>query len=83
MASKWHEEDAGALKVGSHRRVYGGLKSRTREELAGQWKAWSVCDRPMRQAVKWEDVKANIVGCIAGYERPLRNIRSLAPADGM
>ena len=39
MASKWHEEDAGALKVGSHRRVYGGLRSRTREELAGQWKA--------------------------------------------
>ena len=83
MASNWHEEDAGALEVGSHRRVYGGLRSRTREELAGQWKAWSVCDWSMRQAVNWADVKANIVGCIAAYERPVGNVRSLAHADGV
>ena len=30
LASDWHEQDAGALKVGSHLRVYGGLRSRTR-----------------------------------------------------
>ena len=82
MASNWHEEDAGAFKVGSHRRVYGGLRSRIREELAGQWKAWSVCDWPIK-AVNWADVKGNIVGCIAGYERPVENIRSLAHADGL
>ena len=82
MASKWHEEDAGTFKVGSDRRVYGGLRSRTREELAGQWKVWSVWDRTIK-AVNWVDVKANIVGSIAGYERPVENIRSLAHADGM
>ena len=26
-----------------------------------QWKTWSEQDRPTRQAVKWADVKANIV----------------------
>ena len=55
-----HEEVAVSVKVGSHSRVHEGLRSHTLEELAAQWKAWSVCDRPISQAVTRADVKANI-----------------------
>ena len=31
------------------------------EELAEIWKAWSVYERPIKQAVTWADVKGNIM----------------------
>ena len=52
MANNVREENAGFHTVGSHRTVYGGSRSHTLEELAALWKAWSVCDRPIGQAVK-------------------------------
>ena len=45
----------------SQRRVHGGSRSHILEEPAALWKAWSVHDPPNRQAVNWDDVKANIV----------------------
>ena len=57
LADNGCEEDVGSHKVGSHHRVYG----RTLEDLAAPWKAWSVYDRPMEQAVKWAHVKTNTV----------------------
>ena len=69
MASNWHGEDAGNLKVGSHRRVYGGLRSRTREELAGQWKVRSVRDQPM-------EAGCELVRCQGQHCRLHRQLRT-------
>ena len=38
MANDVHEEDVSSHEVGSHCRVYGGLRSRTLEGLADFWK---------------------------------------------
>ena len=38
MASSVREENEGSHKVGSHRRVYGSLRSHTLEELAEFWR---------------------------------------------
>ena len=61
LANNAHEEDAGPHKVGSHRRVYGGLRSHTFEELANFWMLWSEYDWPIEHAVTWADVESNIV----------------------
>ena len=53
-----HEEDAGFDKVGSHRRVYGGLRSHTLEELTEFWQVWSEYDRPIEQVVTWTDISS-------------------------
>ena len=58
MANNVHEADVSSHKVGSHRRVLGGL---TLEELEALWRAWSEQDRPVRQALTWAVVKATIV----------------------
>ena len=52
MANNVREENAGFHTVGSHGTVYGGSRSHTLEELAALWKQWTVCDRPIGQAVK-------------------------------
>ena len=70
VANTVHEEDAGSHKVGSYRRVYGGSRSRTREELAAPWKAWSVYDQPMEPAVNWA-LSSNIV--VMQVASPLTN----------
>ena len=44
MPNSVHGEDASSHDVGSHRRVSGGLRGHTLEELA-QWRVWSEQDR--------------------------------------
>ena len=51
MANGVHEENLGSHKMGCHRRVYGGLRNRTREELADFWKMWSENAQQKEQAV--------------------------------
>ena len=61
MTNNVHEEHAGSHQVGGHPQGVRRLKEpRTLEELA-LWDAWSVYGRSMKQAVKWVDVKADIV----------------------
>ena len=45
----------------SQRSVRGVSRSHSLEEPAALWKAWTVHDRLNRQAVYWDDVKANTV----------------------
>ena len=51
VANYVHKEDAGSHKVGSHRRVHEGFRSRTLKEFANFRKTWSKYDRSMEQAV--------------------------------
>ena len=47
-ANNVHEEDVSSHEVVNHRRVFGGLKSHTLEELAAHWRAWCEQDRLLR-----------------------------------